>query len=433
MSFLKSVRVLKQAVLKICGELTDGTSDYDADAVMYLNNVEQGLLAGGNEFGVDVAEPWVWAQAKKPIVIKLQPATTGSATMVQGSTSGTFSSAPAASQLGRYIRFSTTPDVYRIVSHTAASANFSIDQAYLDDSGTPTYTAYKLDYDLTDDVIVIDSTNNKIDFLDNVTAVAATITAGVYSPTTLCTEIKTRMDAAGSQTYTVTFDSITRKFTIAHGGATLQLKFATGTNVANSASTVLGYEMEDLTGAVTYTSAYALSAILRISKPMTMYREAPAYGQSAKDAGKIFMVDDNTFLREFPLSRIIQQVPDKFCVASQTPSGLWTVRMNASVVDDEVRVEVNYIPVKRQLVDSTSCYSIVPGSYLDYLIFGAAFYILMDKADNKADQYASLAQAKLKALINDNRKGLSLAGQNYGKLIPRKGQTRTLGYNTRGS
>lgn len=432
MSFLKSTQTLKEAVLKVAGELTDGTSDYDDDAVMYLNNVEQGLLAGGNEFGVDVAEPWVWAQAKRPIVIKLQPAVTGAAAMVNGSTSGTFSVAPASSLLGRHIRFDSTPDVYRIVEHTAASTAFSIDQAYLDDSGTPNYTAYKLDYDLIDDVIVIDSSNNKLDFHNGTTSKTATITAGVYSPTTLCTEIKTQMEAADAVTYTITFDALTRKFTLAHGSA-FSLRFLTGTYVRTSISGVLGFEMEDTAAATSVTSAYALNGILRISKPMTMYREAPAYGQSAKDAGKIFMLDDNTFLREFPLSRIIQQVPDKFCVVSQTPEGLWSVRMNASVVDEEVRVEVNYIPVKRQLVDSDDSFPLVPGSYSDYLIFGAAFFILTDKSDTKAEKYASLAQAKLKSLINDNRKGLSLAGQNYGKLVPRRGQSRTLGFNTRGS
>lgn len=52
----------------------------------------------------------------------------------------------------------------------------------------------------------------------------------------------------------------------------------------------------------------------------------------------------------------------------------------------------------------------------------------MDKSDNRADQYFKLAQAKLLAMVNDNRKGQALAGINYGRLIPRQGQVRVWGY-----
>jgi hypothetical protein len=412
----------------MCGELTDGTSDFNSLVLQYLNSVYQGVLAGGNEFGIDVAEAWTWAQAKKPIVLSLLPLEEGSATMTNGSRAGVFSSAPATSFEGRFIKFSSRSDVYRIVQHTAASTAFSIDQAYLDNSGTLQYSALKLDYDLVDDTLVINSSNNKIDFNEGSGALAATLTSGAYSPTSLCAEIKTQMEAAGSETYTVTFNSLTRKFTIAHGGASLSLLFATGSNVAVSASEVLGYDCEDQTSAVTYTSQYALSGILRLARPMSMYKEATSLYQSARDSGKIFYMDGNSFLREYPLSRLTRDVPKNFSLVSQTPGGIWTARMSSSVSEDPIRAEVNYIPIHRKLVDNTASFPVVPGSYAQYLVYGAAHFVMLEKRDAKSEIYKQLAQAKLYAMLNDARKGSVLAGNNFGKLVPRRGQNRIFGW-----
>lgn len=425
MGFLRNVNELKIEVLKKCGELTDGTSPYDADAVTYLNELHQSVIAGGNIFGFDVAEPWIWAQSKRPVVLNLTPAVTGSATLTQSSRSGTFSSAPTISLAGRFFKVEGRSDYYKILAHTAASTAFTLDQPYLADSGTLNYRAIKLDYDAFDDTILIDSSNNKIDFKENSgTELTATITAGVYTPTTLCTEIKTQMEAAGAATYTITFDSLTRKFLISMDGTSLQLQFATGTNVLVSASEVLGFEMEDLTDDNEHRSTYALSAIVRVSKPMTMYREAPYYSNSAKDAGKIWMLDSNIFMREFPINRMSEVMPDKFCIIEQGVNGLWKLRFNGSVLEEDVRVELNVIPVTRKLVDSTNCYSRIPGIHSNFLIYGAAHFIALDKADNKAEVFGGLAKAQLQAMVNENRKGASLAGNQYGRLIPRQGQTR---------
>lgn len=428
MSFQKSTRDLKNEVLTICGELTDGTSDFESDVVSYLNDIYQGVLAGGNEFGIEVAEPWVWAQAKKPIVLNLEPVVTGTATVTNSSRSGTFSSAPASSLSGWFIKFHSRPDFYMIAAHTAASTSFSLDQAYLDDSGSLTYTAYKLDYDLVDDTIVIDSSNNKIDFTEGSGSLVATITSGVYSPTTLCTEIKTQLEAAGAETYTVTFNSLTRKFTIAHGGATLSLLFASGTNYSVSSGEVLGFDCEDKTGAVTYTSQYCLSGILRLSKPIEMHREGATMYQSAREAGKIFYMDPGAFMREYPRNRLLQDIPKNFTVLSQTPGGLWKARMSAAPSEEKMRIEVNYIPVARKLVDNAASFPVIPGSYTKYLVYGAAHFLLLDKHDNKAEIYKNLATAKLHAMVNDAKKGATLAGNNFGRLVPRRGQNRVFGW-----
>lgn len=416
MSFQKSTRVLKQDVLTICGELTDGTSPFDAQATSYLDKVYQGLIAGNNLFDLSCMEPWVWAQAKYPIALTLSAKVTGAATLTNASTSGTFSIAPNISLEGRYLALEGVSDLYRISQHTAASTAFSLDQAFLDTTGSYNYTAYKYDYEAVNDVIIINSKNCKIDFTANGSTYAATLTSGSYSPTTLCTEIDTRLTAASSQSYTVTFNSITRKFTIVQGGTTFTLLFATGTNAYISASGVLGYDIEDQTGALTYTSTYALSGIARLSKPISMYRSNSP--QNSRDSNKIFMIDDNTFQRDYPMGQHTLAMPDKFCISEMGNDGLWTLRFNASV-DEDTRAEVNYIPVARKLVDNVNSFPLIPGSFSDFLVYGAAHFIQADKSDTKATDSIQKAQAQLKALISFNRQGSQLAGNAFGKLVPR--------------
>ncbi len=106
----------------------------------------------------------------------------------------------------------------------------------------------------------ITSSNNTIDFEEvtagTTTPLTATITAGNYTRITdLATEIETQLEAASaagpnSIDYAVSYDSTTRKFTIADNGGTLtDLRFLwnSGANAENSAATVLGYDNSENT------------------------------------------------------------------------------------------------------------------------------------------------------------------------------------------
>lgn len=102
---------------------------------------------------------------------------------------------------------------------------------------------------------VVDSTNNKIDFNDGSGNVVATISSGTYSATDLGTEIKTQLDASGSLTHTVTYDTATGLWTIAASG-TFSLLWNTGANLANTAAGLVGFSTaSDSTGAATYTGS----------------------------------------------------------------------------------------------------------------------------------------------------------------------------------
>lgn len=101
----------------------------------------------------------------------------------------------------------------------------------------------------------ISSSNNKLDFNEGGGDLAATITTGTYTATTLATEIKTRLDAAGGDTYTVTYSTSTGRWTISSDGGTLSLLWDSGTNSSNTIGDSIGFTTSaDDTGATSYTS-----------------------------------------------------------------------------------------------------------------------------------------------------------------------------------
>lgn len=146
---------LSQSALNRSGELQNGLSPYQQDAVKYLNQIQLSVLAGSNEFDIDLGEPWSWAKATYPGVIQLDvPYETGTVSLTFGSTSGVFSSAPSVSMAGRYLKVSDRPEYFRIATHVAASANFTLDAAYTDSTGgTLGFKAIKLEYELPDNIL----------------------------------------------------------------------------------------------------------------------------------------------------------------------------------------------------------------------------------------------------------------------------------------
>lgn len=101
------------------------------------------------------------------------------------------------------------------------------------------------------------ATDTKLDFLDNATTRAATITAKIYrTPHELATALQDAMNSLGSaNTFTVSYSNSTGKYTIASTGTTLSLLWNTGANAANTVGDKIGFSTAaDDTGALTYTS-----------------------------------------------------------------------------------------------------------------------------------------------------------------------------------
>lgn len=102
----------------------------------------------------------------------------------------------------------------------------------------------------------INTDNNVLDFHVNVAAsVAAIVPAGVYNGTELASALQIAIDAVSllpPGTIPVTFDSKTNRITFSvTGGNTLVLEAGTGSNLATSIYTAIGFDATDITGITT--------------------------------------------------------------------------------------------------------------------------------------------------------------------------------------
>lgn len=148
---------LLKGALQKAGEPINGNSSYHTAALKYVNNVYLDLLSGGSLFLDSVGDPWPWARARLPKTLILKaPYETGSITLTNASTSGTFSIAPDSS-LGsfkdRHLQIDGDADFYKITAHTSGSTSFTIDQAYAQATVTTTFKAHKLIYSVSNDIL----------------------------------------------------------------------------------------------------------------------------------------------------------------------------------------------------------------------------------------------------------------------------------------
>jgi hypothetical protein len=110
----------------------------------------------------------------------------------------------------------------------------------------------------------ITSSTRYIDWTDDDGTWAAAITARWYKdPHEVASALETAMNAASTETITVTYSDTTGKFTITASGTVLTLKWNTGANTANTIGTKIGFSVaadDSGTAAGTgYTSDNALS------------------------------------------------------------------------------------------------------------------------------------------------------------------------------
>lgn len=408
------------------GEVTNGNSPYETQVLNYLNRVHFTLISGGTipisgDTSVTVDEVWPWARARLPLILELQPKqNTGTVSLTQGSEAGTFSSAPSVSLKGWYLRIVGREEWLRIASHTASATAFELDGAYPDTTGASlNFEAVKLDYDLIPDYIVVDTENNKLQFQETAgTTLTATLTSGSYSPSAYATEVQTQLNATGgSPAYTVTYSATTRKFTLVSDRASSSVFVMVGTGDQSlfSAHKTLGLDDENTTNAGTVTSTYVLGGISRLIEPFKVHK-----GSSLE--GNIYGTDPEAFQRDYPFPRIEQGIPDRFCVVREKEDGTITVRFNR-YPSDKTRVEVEHVPIPRDLKDSSASIPIVPRKHIDVLEDAGTFYLLLNKNDDRSQVYANLMHGKIKAMIAQHRGSQQRTGDNFGKVVPRLDQT----------
>ena len=142
---------IKDLALFNAGEATDGTSDLDAQATIYLNRAYRELYMGGQAFDPEVNELWWWMFAEGQLVLEGN-VTTGTVQVTNNSTTAEFSTTPTptidSDVTGWFFKVDDHEDIFRISS--ISSTTGTLDTVYTgDDDTAASYTLFKLEYDLS--------------------------------------------------------------------------------------------------------------------------------------------------------------------------------------------------------------------------------------------------------------------------------------------
>ncbi len=408
------------AALRNAGEVTNGNSGYEAHALTFVNRVHFSLIAGGTiplgkDVSVTIDETWPWAKSERPLVLELQPKfDSGSLTLTLGSEAGTLSAPPAYSLAGWFVRLEGQDGLYRIATHTASGAGVELDGAFPLASGSYTFTAMKLDYELTPSYLVIDSMNNKVDFKTTSGGgqLTATLTSGVYTPSDLATHVAAQMTtAAAGPTITGSFSSLNRTFSVVSdgtGSTTILPLFATGTNIKQSAHRLLGFDDLDPAAALTHTSSYILGGLSRITSPMRV----------ASGAKRLIFGADHEAFDRYEGWEPDEGIPDTFSIIRESADGVFTVRFNR-YPKEKTRIEVECVLIPRDLKDNAASIPLIPRKYVELLEDAATFRIMMLKSDSRASAYMTLVHGTLTAMIAQHRGSLAKTGERFGEIISR--------------
>ena len=135
-------------------ELTDGTSDYESQALSYLNRAYRSLWMGGTEFDPKINEIWWWLKAESTIT--LQPTIkTGTVSVTNNSASVTFSGNITPDLMdGWFLSVNNESDVYQFSVHGGNQNSATLDSVFTGTTNTAAgYRLMKLDYDLASDTL----------------------------------------------------------------------------------------------------------------------------------------------------------------------------------------------------------------------------------------------------------------------------------------
>jgi hypothetical protein len=115
---------LLQDVLFRCGEPLDGASEFQAQALTYLNRAYQCLWTGGAEIGADIHEEWWWLRAPAPGILVLVPPYTNQVTIAAGGVDVAFAEPTPAQESSPYwdltgwlLAVEGVPDLFRLAVH----------------------------------------------------------------------------------------------------------------------------------------------------------------------------------------------------------------------------------------------------------------------------------------------------------------------------
>ena len=160
MSNYKFTSDLMDDVLFRSGEKIDGSSDFDAAALRYINRAYQAVWMGGSEFDSTINDTWWWLRSEATIIMDV-PITTGTVSVTNLSTTATLSSAPTASMENWFFKTSDEANVFRVSSHTAGTTGLTLEATFTGSTNaTAEYKLFRLEYDLpTAGIKILDPMN----------------------------------------------------------------------------------------------------------------------------------------------------------------------------------------------------------------------------------------------------------------------------------
>lgn len=391
MAQYESFKDLKLEALQRAGELDDGNSDYDSDAEQFINQLYRAIYAGANEFDVTLGEVWDWAKAKTPGLLKLiAPFETGSISLTLDSVSGTLSSAPAAglgSMVGWFLKIEGRSTLYRIVSHTAGGTAITLDQAYLEDTGTAlSFKLIKLDYELTGvsrlaeplkthKLTVDEDPFGEITFVDKA-------------------EFDRMFPMLSLQS------GIPSKFTIVRQVEdTLTIRF----NRYPSESTRIEYEYlpkPEILSLSTFTDSEVTAA----ADTLTLT------GHQFVDSQPVMLSSTGNLPAGLSANVV-------YFITGKTAS---TVQLSLN----EGGTAIDLTASAGSGTHTLSAVPRVPYQFRRALCYGPVHWIMVDKSDGRADYYATQTRATLQAMLVANRRTKKHLSKNRGRLIPRADDSR---------
>lgn len=391
MSNFETFSELKIATLERVGEVTNGTSDYDATVEEQMNQMNRALYSGGNEFGVDLGEIWEWARSKDPGVLTLLPPyETGTVSLTQGSASGTFGTAPTGlgSLVGHFFIVTNRSTIYRISAHTADATAFTLDQIYLEDTGTTLgFRVVKLDYELA---------------------------AGIerLTQTMRCFLLQTNEDPFGeiagtdpasfSRNYPLlALESGTPdRFTIIHesnGLFTVRFNKYPSTN-----KTRVEYEYIPRAPNLVLKT-FLDAAVNTTTEVISISNHGFVDGQQVK------LTSTGTLPAGLALNTVYFIISSVFNTSFKLSATYGGSAVNITAAAGGGTHTISVLPT-------------IPLSQRRVLMYAAAHFIMVDKSDSRVDYYARQTQSLLQAMVTANRKTKRHFSKNKGKLIARMDQ-----------
>lgn len=149
MTLSTNAELLDDALFRV-GESLDGSSDYEAAALRYLNRAYRAICNGGTAFDKNLDEKWYWLQDEG--VLTLVPKeTVTSVSVTNNNTSITFSSSISTDLVGYHFKVDDHADVFKISTH-GGGTSATLDSVYTGPTdAAAAFKAFKIDYDLAAD------------------------------------------------------------------------------------------------------------------------------------------------------------------------------------------------------------------------------------------------------------------------------------------